>query len=570
MIAKVAKQGSSMGGLVNYLLGPGRGEETGADEHVGQRVVAMSSDITDIAAGQRLEGGERRALGMQLGLYGQMFPQSCPAQGGVYHVVFSLAAGEHLEDAHWAAVAEDVAKVLHLERPSGAVGSWAAFCHGPSEAGFEHMHFTASLVRSDGSEVKTYLRNGYAELHDVARRAEERHGLTVVAGRDHGSLPVAERAEQEACAKRGRSEPERDMLARVVRSAAAAVKSEAEFPVAVREAGMLIRPRYGAGGRSEVVGYSVAVPAVKESEPERAKRESGGKPEAKPVWFGGGKLGRDLTLPALRARWESTVAEGNQGQEDGRGGEVAAARSEALPRWAGRRPRADFSMEAAMVAAGRNQLGGKAWGRAAERLEVVGRLAGDPSKVGTAQWRSLAWEAAGATSSLARRIEVDGPGPLAAAAKHLALASQRPVRAAELDDDSHDRRSRLRGVASVCSAHQLGASGQHAEGWLRVVRELARLADSLARAAAARDELTYEATLTAAASGELHAAHARLVKARPAHLSATKTDFETPVGARNERGHTAQQAPSVGSEAGPLTPSSQPDLDRNDGPDLGR
>ncbi|MDQ6798062.1 MAG: hypothetical protein M3011_08615, partial [Actinomycetota bacterium] len=282
------------------------------------------------------------------------------------------------------------------------------------------------------------------------------------------------------------------------------------------------------------------------------------------------KLGRDLTLPALRERWESTLADDSDGHAETGAGEVVAARADALPRWAGRRPRADFSVEAAMAAAGRNQLGGKAWGRAAERLEVVGRLAGDSSKVGTPQWRSLAWEAAGATSSLARRIEVDGPGPLAAAAKHLAQASQRPVRAAELDDASRDRRSRLRGVASVCSAHQLGASGQHAEGWLRVVRELARLADSLARAAAARDEMAFEATLTAAAAGELRVAHARLVKARPAHLSATKTDFDTPVGARSERGHSAAQAPSVGSEAGPLAPSSQPDLDHNDGPTLGR
>ncbi|MDQ6839294.1 MAG: hypothetical protein M3137_13450, partial [Actinomycetota bacterium] len=395
-----------MGGLVNYLIGPGRPGPQGGEVHTDQRVVAMSSDVTEVPLGRTLDDGERRSLGVQLGLYGQMFPQSCPAAGPVYHVVFSLPAGEHLEDAAWAEVAEDTARVLHLERPAGAVGSWAAFCHGESSGGFEHMHFAASLVRSDGSEVKTYLRNGYAELHDVARRAEESHGLAVVAGRDHGSVPVAQRAEQEACAHRGRVEPERDLLARTVRSVAAAVKTEAEFPVAVREAKMLIRPRYGSGGRKEVVGYSVAVPVAKETETDRAARVAEGKPEPKPVWFGGGKLGRDLTLPALRARWEPAADTGAPAQDaagQATGTNVAVGRAEALPRWAGRRERIDFSLDAAAATATRNRPGGKAWGRAAERLEAVNRLAADPSKVGGPEWRSLAWEAAGATSSLARR-----------------------------------------------------------------------------------------------------------------------------------------------------------------------
>lgn len=42
-------------------------------------------------------------------------------------------------------------------------------------------------------------------------------------------------------------------------------------------------------GRSQVVGYSVALPPG---------------PGERPVWYGGGKLARDLTLTAIRRRWD--------------------------------------------------------------------------------------------------------------------------------------------------------------------------------------------------------------------------------------------------------------------------
>ena len=50
---------------------------------------------------------------------------------------------------------------------------------------------------------------------------------------------------------------------------------------------MLARPRYGHGDRTEVVGFSVALRPAEEGQPV--------------IWFGGGRLGRELTIPALRA-----------------------------------------------------------------------------------------------------------------------------------------------------------------------------------------------------------------------------------------------------------------------------
>jgi hypothetical protein len=70
--------------------------------------------------------------------------------------------------------------------------------------------------------------------------------------------------------------------------AAVASLDEGEFVRRLRRGGVLIRPRFAAGRDDVVAGYSVAL------------RPSG---EDRPVWYGGGRLARDLTLPRLRKGW---------------------------------------------------------------------------------------------------------------------------------------------------------------------------------------------------------------------------------------------------------------------------
>ena len=559
MIAKVARRGSQMAGLVHYVLGPGKGADGSekGDVHQDQRVVAMSSDITDVALRRQLSADEENSLSVQLGLYAQMFPQACPQAGSVYHVEFSLPAGEHLDDEQWGLIAEGTAKVLHLERPNGAVGSWAAFCHGESAGGFEHMHFAASLVRSDGSEVRPYLRNGYAELHGVARTAEARYGLSVLAGRDHGSVPTAQRPETEACARRGRAEPERDRLARAVRSAAAGAKTEMDFIDGLRAAEVLVRPRYETGGRTKVVGYSVAVPGERETAKQTRVRETAGRPPARPVWFGGGKLGRVLTLPALRAQW---------GRQDGHA--QAGDDPDTVRRWQ-RRPSVRFDAAAERDRSARVLAGNKPWVRAGDTLSKLNRLTAESGALGGPEWRRLAREAAGATSGLARRLEVDGPGPLAAASKALARAAQQPVGAPDVADG---QRSRMRGVAAVCGQHRLAASGNHAEAWLRVVRELARLADTMQRLAAARSELAVEADLADAARTELRTAHGALRAEWPAHLKPAETTAPHEARGMSDSPRSGLTPGRSVESTGPSlpAPAPEPELDHgNDGGDFG-
>jgi hypothetical protein len=93
------------------------------------------------------------------------------------------------------------------------------------------------------------------------------------------------RAELERQARVGGAEPERRLLARVVRATAATAGSEAEFVAGLRAAGVRAEPWFAKGRTDIVEGYRVAA----RPEPGRA-----------PVWLGGRRLSPDLSLPRLR------------------------------------------------------------------------------------------------------------------------------------------------------------------------------------------------------------------------------------------------------------------------------
>ncbi len=83
----------------------------------------------------------------------------------------------------------------------------------------------------------------------------------------------------------------RRRLERAVRAAATAASTEAQWLSRLGELGVAVEPRWARGG-DRVVGYRVALLDTPR-----------GQAGSKAVWFGGGKLAHDLTLPALRAGW---------------------------------------------------------------------------------------------------------------------------------------------------------------------------------------------------------------------------------------------------------------------------
>ena len=115
------------------------------------------------------------------------------------------------------------------------------------------------------------------------------------------------------------------------------------------------------------------------------------------MWFGGGRLGSDLSLPQLRQFWEATPAE-----------TAAAAEVWRSPgRW-GREINAVATSE---------------WRRVSRVLdkayEALGELPADSS-----QWPVVARELSGLYAAWSRRLEGSRPGPLARAADILAQAGQ--------------------------------------------------------------------------------------------------------------------------------------------------
>ena len=94
-------------------------------------------------------------------------------------------------------------------------------------------------------------------------------------------------------------------------TAAAGAGTEQEFFARLRQAGVLVRLRYSVTNPGEVTGYAVGLP-------QHTARDGG------VIWYGGGKLAADLTLPKLRTRWASPAG---HGPADGTGLSAAAARA---------------------------------------------------------------------------------------------------------------------------------------------------------------------------------------------------------------------------------------------------
>ncbi|UZJ27059.1 relaxase/mobilization nuclease domain-containing protein (plasmid) [Rhodococcus antarcticus] len=282
----VAKKGSRTRGLVEYLFGPGRHEE-----HTNQRIVAAWDvgweGITHPDEVQRalLTAELDRPIATLESLSGER----APAQH-VYHVSISNHGEDrNLSDAEWSLVAHAVAEKLGFTETDTRAGvRWIAVHHGAASGDRDHIHIQATLVREDGRAVR--LQSDRRALREVATEMRERFGLEVRTREVGAGTPPLSRVEVQRQVQT-REESVREELRRTVRACATAARTESEFVAMATEHRVVLRPRWDTGtGRTTVVGYSAARPTSPTSGQDL-------------VWFGGGKLGKDLTLPALRAGW---------------------------------------------------------------------------------------------------------------------------------------------------------------------------------------------------------------------------------------------------------------------------
>ncbi|MGO2655546.1 MAG: hypothetical protein ACTH93_06915 [Pseudoclavibacter sp.] len=235
-----------------------------------------------------------------------------------------------------------------------------------------------------------------------------------------------------------RTDQPRYLLALKVRAASTASESEAEFVRRMRRSALLVRPRYADGRTDVITGYSVA------DRPQAGER---------PIWYGGGHLGRDLTLPRLRDGWADTVT----------------GASEAADEWnAAKRGRR-------VVAPGReaSEPDPELWDkRNAELSQLVDRLRSIPvDDRGT--WATVARQTAGALAAWSNATE-ETPGDLAAAAEALSRSAQTYRRTVK---------PQKAGTVAISGAAMLLASaargGQGAVAQAAMIRQLLRLTQAV-------------------------------------------------------------------------------------------
>jgi hypothetical protein len=434
-----------MGGLLVYLVGPGR-ENEHSEPHLvaGDAAVMAWHDDAELDRAAALEIA--RVLDHPRRAFGTRVTTAVKDPGGrrvgerdahVWHCSLNLAAEEGaLADEKWAGICEQFVERMGFtgEHPC----RWVAVRHGASKAGNDHVHVVVSLVHEDGRKANVW--NDRPRAQAACGELERRHGLRVLESRaaGRGGARGHKPAERATATKRGGEEIARERLERVVRACAAASVDEAEFVRRARRAGVRLRPRYAAGRDDVVAGYSAAL------------RAPAGQA---PVYYGGGHLARDLTLPRLRARWPDTPE----------------AAQNAVAEWnAARRNRR-------VIAPGREQRepDPQLWAAYSDELAQLREQLRTVAIDDVATWAHVARETAGAFAAWSVRVEPT-PGPLAAAAAQLARSAQLPA---------HQARASRAPLPSAGSAALLLASaargGRGPVGEAALLRQLANTAQAL-------------------------------------------------------------------------------------------
>lgn len=281
MIGRVLPRGENLAGLIRYLYGPGK-----ANEHHNPHLVAGWRYPPELEPPVRAHG--RRDFRMLTGLLELPLAAAWPGALArpVWHCAVRAAPGDpDLEDGAWMAIATQVMDRTGLS-PAGQEHEgvrWIAIRHGGN-----HIHIVATLARQDRRRAR--LHNDYYRIGEALRQAERQYGLRTVARPGPTAAKSPTRAEFEKAARAGRAEPPRVALRRQVTATAARTRSEDEFFAELARRDTQVRLRHSTRHPNQVTGYAVGL---------RGDVTAAGEQ----IWFSGGQLAADLTLPKLRCRW---------------------------------------------------------------------------------------------------------------------------------------------------------------------------------------------------------------------------------------------------------------------------
>ncbi|MFF0659458.1 relaxase [Micromonospora tulbaghiae] len=443
MITRVHRRGSRVGGLLRYLWGPGK-----AEEHTNPRLVAAwdgAGSLTDLEP-KVVTTGKRDFRALTALLEQPVRAGYRPPKKFVWHASMRLAPEDRhrtISDSTWANMAVQMLTEVGIATAGTDAGlRWIAMRHAD-----DHVHIVATLVREDGRT--NWVRNDYPRCVKATYNVARRYNL-------HRRVPPADRiahrrphpVEVSKARRTGRAQTPRDELRRRVRRAVAVAGTEEEFFARLREDGVLVRLRHSSTDPEEVTGYAVALPGA---------RTAGGQP----VYFGGGRLAPDMTLPKLRLRWGSSTP---------LSGAPTVGRAE--------------RMEAMRRAS-----------------KVVTAAAGDirrDARAAPGRAQATAVAAADLLTSLAYAVEGDRRGPLHRAAEVFDRAARDLYgRVRQSTSRSQEMRATSRLVALM--GHISG--NDDAIAALALVMELARLADALEQLRQAQQRLHQADAARAAADG---------------------------------------------------------------------
>src|SRR4051812_34186511 len=238
MIPNITR-GGRIGGVLVYLVGPGR-----ENEHSEPHLVAGDSSVLawhDDAELDRAAALEiARTLDHPRRAFGTRVTTAVKDKDGrrvgerdahVWHCSLNLSAEEGaLTDEQWARIAEEfVARMGFAGDGVAHPCRWVAVRHGASKAGNDHVHLVVSLVHEDGRVANGW--NDRPRAQATCGELERKHGLRVLESRaaGRGGARGHKPAERATATKAGSEELPRERLERVVRASAAASVDEAEF-----------------------------------------------------------------------------------------------------------------------------------------------------------------------------------------------------------------------------------------------------------------------------------------------------------------------------------------------------
>ena len=459
MIPRVQQRGTRVGGLLRYLFGPGKREE-----HVNPRLVAAWDGAGALSSLEPPVGVEGRRDVRDL--IDKLEQPLRAARRAPTQTVWHCSLRNHrtdrvLTDEQWAHIAAEVMAGVGLA-PHGDTGAvrWVAVRHDD-----EGIHLVATLVRQDGRTAWAWRDK--LNSRKVADELEQRYGLRRTGPADKTSVRQPEPAETSKARRLGRVLTTRDELRRRVRSAVAASLSEREFFARLADDGVTVRLRPSTTNPGEFTGYSVAL---------RTDRDKDGEP----VWFSGGRLAADLTLPKLRLRWSTDGARALRTGADEVVRVSPAERARVL---------SDAARTTSVVG------------------EEIRRLAGtDPHAV-----QAMAQAAADTLTAVASALEGRRGGPLTEAAEMFDKAARaRYARVARLTSRSYE----LRAMSRLIRLMGRISGDEDTFALLALVLELARLGDTLAWWRQAQ-ERWHQAEAAREAAHTLRAWHAAGVRPSP-------------------------------------------------------